>query len=79
MVTFKQAIWQPGSFKWHPGGPTDPNVVLVEFAAERIETWNTPGGVVPDPTKGLWGGGIDSRRRRLALRRDNAAIADLSA
>lgn len=50
----KQAIWQPGSFKWHPGGPTDPNVVLVEFAAERIETWNTPAGVVPDPTKGLW-------------------------
>jgi general stress protein 26 len=53
-VADKQAIWQPGSFKWHPGGPTDPNVVLVEFVAERIETWNTPGQIVPDPTKGLW-------------------------
>jgi class 3 adenylate cyclase/general stress protein 26 len=42
-VTVKQAIWQPDSFQWHPGGPNDPNVVLVEFAAERIETWNTPG------------------------------------
>jgi general stress protein 26 len=53
-VTVKQAIWQPGSFKWHPGGPTDPNVVLIEFVAERIETWNTPAQIVPDPTKGLW-------------------------
>jgi len=53
-VTVKQAIWQPGSFKWHPGGPTDSNVVLVEFVTERIETWNTPSGIVPDPTKGLW-------------------------
>ena len=53
-IAVKQAIWQPGSSKWHPGGPTDPNVVLIEFVAERIETWNTPGQVVPDPTKGLW-------------------------
>jgi general stress protein 26 len=53
-VAVKQASWQPGSFKWHPGGPTDPNVVLIEFVAERIETWNTPGQIVPDPTKGLW-------------------------
>lgn len=53
-VGVKQAVWRPASFKWHPGGPTDPNVVLVEFAAERIETWNTPAGIVPDPSKGLW-------------------------
>jgi general stress protein 26 len=53
-VTIKQATWQPGSLKWHPGGPTDPNVVLIEFVAERIETWNTPGQIVPDPTMGLW-------------------------
>jgi general stress protein 26 len=53
-VAVKQAIWQPASFKWHPGGPADPNVVLIEFVAERIETWNTPGQIVPDPSKGLW-------------------------
>jgi len=53
-VTVKQAGWHPGNFKWHPGGPTDPNVVIVEFEAERIETWNTPEGIVPDPTRGLW-------------------------
>src|SRR5262249_5927586 len=53
-IAVKQAIWRPGSFKWHPGGPTDANVVLIEFVTERIETWNTPGQIVPDPTKGLW-------------------------
>ncbi len=53
-VAIKTAIWQPHSFKWHPGGPTDSNVVLVEFATDRIEMWHTPSGVVPDPTKGLW-------------------------
>jgi general stress protein 26 len=53
-VAVKETIWQPASFKWHPGGPRDPNVVLVEFAADRIETWNTPAEIVPDPTKGLW-------------------------
>jgi len=53
-IAVKQAIWQPSSFRWHPGGPTDPNVVLVEFVAERIETWNTPAGIIPDSTKGLW-------------------------
>lgn len=53
-IAVKQAIWQPGSSKWHPGGPTDQNVVLIEFVAERIETWNTPAQIVPDPTKGLW-------------------------
>ncbi len=53
-VAVKQATWKPHSHIWHPGGPTDPNVVLVEFTADRIETWNTPGGVVPDPTRGLW-------------------------
>ncbi len=53
-VAVKTAIWQPHSFKWHPGGPTDPNVVLVEFTAERIETWNSPRNVIPDPRLGLW-------------------------
>ena len=53
-VAGKQASWQPGSFEWQPGGPTDPNAVVIEFVAEPIETWNTPGQIVPDPTKGLW-------------------------
>jgi general stress protein 26 len=50
----KQAIWQPHSLSWPAGGPTDPNAVVVEFTTERIETWNTPEGVVPDTRNGLW-------------------------
>jgi general stress protein 26 len=50
----KNAIWKPSSFKWHPGGPDDPNVVLIDFVADRIELWSSQHDVVPDPTKGLW-------------------------
>lgn len=53
-IAFKQAIWRPASLRWYPGGPTDPNVVIVHFQAERVELWSLPHGVVPDATKGLW-------------------------
>ena len=53
-VTAKRASWQPDSYRWYPGGPEDPNVVYVDFTAERIELWSTQHGVVPDPVKGLW-------------------------
>lgn len=51
----KQAMWELHrfSFRWHHAGPTDPNVVIVEFSPKRMETWNTPEGVVPDPRNGL--------------------------
>jgi hypothetical protein len=53
-VAIKTAIWRPASYKWHPGGPADPNVVLIDFTADRIELWSSRHGVVPDPAKGLW-------------------------
>jgi general stress protein 26 len=53
-VASKEAIWRPASLRWHPGGPTDPNVVLVDFVAERIELWSSPHAVIPDPQRGLW-------------------------
>jgi len=53
-IDVKQAIWRPQSFKWHPGGPTDPNVVLIDFFTDRIELWSSLHSVTPDPTKGLW-------------------------
>jgi general stress protein 26 len=53
-VEVKKAIWNPASSKWHPGGPTDPNVVLIDFIADCIELWSSMHGVMPDPTKGLW-------------------------
>src|SRR5579872_942803 len=72
-VTIKTAIWQPASYKWHPGGPMDPNVVLIEFTTDRIELWNSPHGVVPDPTKGLWAAALSRQqtgwRRHITSRR----------
>ena len=53
-VAAKLANWDALADKWFPGGPTDPNVVYVDFIAERIELWATPQGVVPDPVRGLW-------------------------
>jgi len=53
-VAAKIAGWDALADKWFPGGPTDPNVVYVDFTAERIELWSTPQDVVPDPLRGLW-------------------------
>jgi general stress protein 26 len=53
-IEVKNAIWQPGNLRWHPGGPNDPNVVLIDFVADRIELWSSKDSVVPDPLKGLW-------------------------
>lgn len=54
-VAGKTASWRPESYRWHPGGPADPNVVYIDFTAERIELWSTSDEVVPDdPTRGLW-------------------------
>jgi len=53
-IASKDAIWQLSSYRWHPGGPNDPNVVLIDFIADRIELWSSRHGVIPDPTKGLW-------------------------
>jgi hypothetical protein len=50
----KNAIWKPASLRWHPGGPNDSNVVLIDFVADRIELWSSKDGVVPAPLKGLW-------------------------
>jgi general stress protein 26 len=46
--------WRPDSYTWYPGGPSDPNVVYVDFVADRVELWSTPHGVVPDPRISLW-------------------------
>jgi general stress protein 26 len=70
-VEVKKAIWNPASYKWHPGGPTDPNVVLIDFIADRIELWSSAHGVTPDPTKGLWAAALsresDGWRHHLTL------------
>jgi general stress protein 26 len=53
-VATKTANWRPESYRWHPGGPADPNVVYIDFTTERIELWSSAHAVVPDPKIGLW-------------------------
>jgi general stress protein 26 len=53
-IEYKNARWQPASFRWHPGGPNDPNVVVIDFVTDRIELWSSQHGLIPDRTKGLW-------------------------
>ena len=53
-VAAKSANWSPANYRWYPGGPTDPNVVYIDFIADRIELWSLPHGVVPNPVRGLW-------------------------
>src|SRR5215468_571824 len=50
-VSAKIANWKPESYRWYPGGPADPNVVYVDFVAERIELWSSSHGVEPDPVR----------------------------
>ncbi len=58
----KRSVWRDESYRWHPGGPEDPDVVLVELVADRIELWNLKRGVAPAP-EGL---------NAVVLRRDGA-------
>ena len=53
-VATKTANWRPDSYRWHPGGPADPDVVYIDFTTERIEIWSSAHAVVPDPKVGLW-------------------------
>lgn len=46
-VEAKRAVWSPEADRWFPGGPEDPDVVLVELATERIELWSGGRDVMP--------------------------------
>ena len=68
-VEAKTKNWGADSYRWYPGGPADPNVVYVDFTAERIELWSGHHGVQPDPTICLWAA---------VLVRDNAGWRQLT-
>lgn len=53
-VATKQAGWTEAGYRWHPKGPTDPDVVYVEFTVEQIEIWSSSHGLLPNPAIGLW-------------------------
>lgn len=48
-VDAKRAIWQPRHDRLLPDGPGDPDVVLVEVVADRIEVYDPERGVLPPP------------------------------
>ncbi|WP_028644336.1 pyridoxamine 5'-phosphate oxidase family protein [Nocardioides sp. URHA0020] len=39
-------LWNTFAEAWLPGGPEDPNAVLIKVDVERGEYWDTPGGKV---------------------------------
>ena len=39
-------LWNPGIEAWFPGGPADPDIVLVKVHAHGAEYWDTPGATV---------------------------------
>jgi general stress protein 26 len=48
-VAIKRAIWRDAMYRWHPGGPEDPSVVMVELVTEQIELWNLARNIMPEP------------------------------
>jgi len=46
-VAKAKELWNAGIEAWFPGGPEDPDIVLVKVHADGAEYWDTPGaGVV---------------------------------
>ena len=48
-VDYKRSIWTERSDRFYPGGPADPDVVVVHLDTERIEMWSSLRKVAPDP------------------------------
>ena len=48
----KRVIWRPEMNHFHPGGPEDPNNVIVEFTAERLELYSGARSIAP-PLRGF--------------------------
>ncbi|MCU1752814.1 pyridoxamine 5'-phosphate oxidase family protein [Pseudomonas sp. 6D_7.1_Bac1] len=45
----KSTLWRKNSDLWFPGGPFDPDVVVIELRVEQIELWCLKLGVAPPP------------------------------
>lgn len=48
-VAARRAVWRPETYRFHPGGPEDPNNVLVVFRTDRIELYSTAREVRLEP------------------------------
>lgn len=45
-VAKAKELWNAGIEAWFPGGPEDPDIVLVKVHADGAEYWDTPGAAV---------------------------------
>jgi general stress protein 26 len=41
-----EELWNTFAEAWLPGGPEDPNAVLLKVDVEQVEYWDTPGGKI---------------------------------
>ena len=48
-ATVKRAVWSEEARRFHPGGPDDPNVVIVRLLTDRVEVYNAERDVQPEP------------------------------
>jgi general stress protein 26 len=48
-VEAKRAIWHAGMDRFHPGGPEDPNNLLVWINADTIEVYDPTRAILPPP------------------------------
>ena len=46
----KLEMWHNMSRLWFPGGPSDPNVDVVELKVDKIEMVSITRGIMPEPT-----------------------------
>lgn len=48
-VQLKRHLWKENSDLYFPGGPQDPNVVIIEVEIAKIEMWNSQRAITPAP------------------------------
>lgn len=48
-IKIKRAVWSSESDQFHPGGPDDPNVVIIRLLVESVELYSASRGVQPAP------------------------------
>jgi len=48
-ISRRRSAWRPGLARFVPGGPEDPEFVLVSIDPDRVEMWSEQDRVHPDP------------------------------
>jgi len=41
-----EELWNTFAEAWLPGGPEDPNAILIRVDVDEVEYWDTPGGTI---------------------------------